>query len=130
MTTDFRYLAYTAMLTAALWIPYVVSQVMANGFLARPNYVDPTPRPVPLWGKRADRAHLNAVEAFAPFAALVIIAEIAGKSDAMTAFWTISFFWLRVAHAVVYWLAIPFLRTLIFTLGFVAVVGVFWEVIK
>ena len=130
MTTDFRYLAYTAMLTAALWIPYVVSQVMANGFLARPNYVDPTPRPVPLWGKRADRAHLNAVEAFAPFAALVIIAEIAGKSDAMTAFWTISFFWLRVAHAVVYWLAIPFLRTLIFTLGFVAVAGVFWEVIK
>ena len=130
MTTDFRYLAYTAMLTAALWIPYVVSQVMANGFLARPNYVDPTPRPVPLWGKRADRAHLNAVEAFAPFAALVIIAEIAGKSDAMTAFWTVSFFWLRVAHAVVYWLAIPFLRTLIFTLGFVAVVGVFWEVIK
>ena len=130
MTTDFRYLAYTAMLTAALWIPYVVSQVMANGFLARPNYVDPTPRPVPLWGKRADRAHLNAVEAFAPFAALVIIAEIAGKSDAMTAFWTIGFFWLRVAHAVVYWLAIPFLRTLIFTLGFVAVVGVFWEVIK
>jgi hypothetical protein len=31
---------------------------MTNGFLAPPNYVDPTPRPVPLWGKRADRAYL------------------------------------------------------------------------
>ena len=28
MTTDLKYLAYTAMLTAALWIPYVVAQVM------------------------------------------------------------------------------------------------------
>jgi uncharacterized MAPEG superfamily protein len=130
MTTDLKYLAFTAMLTAALWIPYVVCQVMTNGFLAPPNYVDPSPRPVPLWGKRADRAYLNAVEVFAPFAALVVIAHIAGKANAMTAFWAISFFWLRVAHAVVYLLAVPFVRTLIFTLGFVAVAGIFWEVIR
>src|ERR1700759_2364085 len=116
MTTDLKYLAFTAMLTAGLWIPYLVSQVPTTGFLAAPNYVDPTPRPVPLWGKRADRAYLNAVEVFAPFPALVVIAHIAGKANAMTAFWAISFFWLRVAHAVVYLLAIPFVRTLIFTL--------------
>jgi uncharacterized MAPEG superfamily protein len=130
MTRDLTYLAYTAMLTAALWIPYIVCQVMTNGFLEPPNYVDPAQRPVPLWGKRADRAHLNAVESFAPFAALVIIAQVAGKADAMTAFWAMSFFWLRLAHAVVYWLAIPYVRTLVFTLGFVCVVGLFWEVIK
>src|SRR5947207_1574501 len=105
MTTDLRYLAYTAILTAALWIPYIVAQVLANGFLAPQNYVDPTPRPVPLWGRRADRTYLNAVECFAPFAALVIVAHIAGKANAMTAFWATSFFWLRLAHAVVYLLA-------------------------
>jgi len=130
MTTDLKYLALTAILTAALWIPYVISQVMTNGPLAPPNYVDPTPRPVPPWGKRADRAYLNAVECFAPFAVLVIIAHVTGKANAMTAFWAISFFWLRLAHAVVYLLAIPYVRTLVFTLGFVAVVGLFWEVIK
>jgi uncharacterized MAPEG superfamily protein len=129
MTTDLRYLAYTAILTAALWIPYVVAQVMTNGFLAAPNYIDPTPRPVPLWGKRADRTYLNAVEVFAPFAALVIVAHLAGKANAMTAFWTISFFWLRLAHAVVYLLGVPYVRTVIFTLGFVCVVGIFWELI-
>jgi uncharacterized MAPEG superfamily protein len=48
----------------------------------------------------------------------------------MTAFWTMSFFWLRLAHAVVYLLGIPYLRTLIFTLGYVAVVGLFWELVK
>ena len=130
MTTDLTYLALTAMLTAALWIPYIACQVMTNGFLEAPNYVDPAQRPVPLWGKRADRAYLNAVEAFAPFAALVLVAHISGKADAMTAFWAMAFFWLRLAHAVVYLFGIPYLRTVLFTLGYVAVVGIFWEFIK
>ena len=104
--------------------------MLTNGFLAPPNYVDPKPRPVPLWGERAHRAHLNAVEAFAPFAALVIVAQVAGKADAMTAFWAAAYFWLRLAHAVVYLLAIPFVRTLLFVLSFVCVVGLFWEAIK
>ena len=130
MTTDLTYLALTAILTAALWIPYIACQVMTNGFLQPPNYVDPTPRPVPLWGRRADRAYLNAVETFAPFAALVIVAHLAGKSNAMTAFWAMSFFWLRLAHAIVYLLAIPYVRTVLFTLGFICVAGILWEVIS
>jgi uncharacterized MAPEG superfamily protein len=40
------------------------------------------------------------------------------------------FFWLRLVHAVVYLLGIPYVRTLVFTLGFVSVAGIFWEVIK
>ena len=130
MSIELRYLAFTALLTAALWIPYIVAQVRTNGFLSGENYVDPTPRPVPLLGQRANRAHLNAVETFAPFAALVLVAHVAGRADAMTAFWAASFFWLRLAHAVVYLLAVPYVRTLIFTLGFVAEIGIFWEVIK
>jgi uncharacterized MAPEG superfamily protein len=130
MTTDLKYLAFTAILTASLWIPYVVAQVRTNGPLAPANYVDPAPRLVPLWGQRAHRAYLNAVEGFAPFAALVIVAHITGKANAMTAFWAGCFFWLRLAHAVIYLAAIPYLRTVIFTLSFVAVVGMFWEVVK
>jgi len=130
MTTDLTYLAYTAMLTASLWIPYIVAQVMTNGFLAAPNYVDPTPRPVPLWGKRADRTYLNAVEVFAPFAAVVIIAHVSGKANAMTAFWAACFFWLRLTHAVVYLLGVPYIRTFVFTLGYFAVAGIFWELVK
>ena len=130
MTPDLTYLAYTAILTAALWIPYVVSQVATNGFLTPKNYVDPTPRPVPPWGKRADRTYLNAVESFAPFAALVLVAHFAGKANAMTAFWAALFFWMRVTHAVVYLCAVPYIRTLVFTVGFLAVAGIFWEVIK
>jgi uncharacterized MAPEG superfamily protein len=130
MTADLTYLAYTAILTAGLWIPYIASQVMTNGFLTPANYRDPTPRPVPLWGKRADRAYLNAIEVFAPFAVLVIVVHLTGKSNSMTAFWATWFFWMRLIHAVVYLFAIPYIRTLVFTAGFVAVVGIFWELIK
>ena len=128
MSPELRYLAYTALLTAALWIPYIVCQVQTNGALAPANYVDPAPRKVPLWGLRANRAHLNAVESFAPFAALVLIAHVAGRENGMTAFWTIAFFWLRVVHAVVYLAGFPYVRTLAFVLGFVAVCGLFWDV--
>ncbi|HEY4985455.1 MAG TPA: MAPEG family protein [Bradyrhizobium sp.] len=127
MSTDLKYLAFTAILTAALWIPYVVAQVMTNGSLKPQNYVDPTPRPLPLWGRRADRVYINAVETFAPFAVLVILIHLTGKANATTAFLAMSFFWLRVIHAVVYWAAIPYIRTISFTLGFFTVVGLFIE---
>jgi uncharacterized MAPEG superfamily protein len=130
MTTDLTYLAYTTFLTASLWIPYVACQVIANGPLAPTNYRDPTPRPVPLWGRRADRAYLNAVEVFAPFAALVLLIHVAGKSNGTTAFWAMWFFWVRVIHALVYWFAIPYLRTLAFVAGYVSVVGLFWQLIR
>jgi uncharacterized MAPEG superfamily protein len=129
MTTDLKYLAYTAMLTAALWIPYVVCQVMTNGPLQPQNYVDPALRPMPPWGHRAHRAYLNSVEVLAPFAALVIVAQIAGKADAMTAMWSMIFFGARVVHAIVFWAAIPYIRTLAFVVGFVAVAGIFCEIV-
>jgi uncharacterized MAPEG superfamily protein len=130
MSPELKYLALTAMLTASLWIPYIVAQVVTNGFLSPQNYVDPTPRPVPLWGKRAERAYMNAVETFAPFAALVVLIQLTGKADSMTAFWAMSYFWLRVAHAIVFWAAIPYIRTIAFVLAYVCIIGLFVELMK
>ena len=130
MSPELKYLALTAMLTASLWIPYIVAQVVTNGFLSPQNYVDPTPRPVPLWGKRAERAYMNAVETFAPFAALVVLIQLTGKADSMTGFWAMSYFWLRVAHAIVFWAAIPYIRTIAFVLAYVCIIGLFVELMK
>lgn len=129
MTTELTYLALTAMLSAALWIPYIASQVMTNGNLTPQNYVDPAPRSVPLWGMRAHRAYLNSVEVFAPFAALVLIIHATGQSNGTTALLCMAFFWLRLIHAVVYWLALPYVRTLAFTLAFLCVAGLFWQAV-
>lgn len=48
----------------------------------------------------------------------------------MTAFWAASSFWLRLTHAVVYLLGVPYVRTLDFTLGVVAIGGIFWEIVR
>ncbi len=128
MTPDLAYLAWTALLTGALWLPYIGAQVMTNGFLGPDNYRDPTPRPVPLWGMRANRAHLNAIESFAPFAAIVLIAHVTGQANATTAVLCASFFWLRVAHAVIYLAAIPYLRTVVFTAAWIVEVLLFWQI--
>jgi len=129
MTTDLFYLALVAFLTAALWIPYIVSQVMTNGPLQRENYINPAPREIHIWGKRAHRVYQNAIEVFAPFAALVLVAHIAGKVNSTEIFWIEFFFWVRVGHAIVYYAGFPWIRTALFTLGFVAIIGIFWQVI-
>jgi len=129
MTTDLTYLALTALLTGVLWVPYILGQIAANGMLKGEHYKDPTPRAVPLWAQRANRAHLNAVESLAPFAVLVLIAHVAGVAGEATALWCAVFFWARVAHAVVYIAGIPYLRTLAFAVGNVALILLFIAII-
>ena len=130
MTPDLTWLAWTAVLTAVLWIPYIVGQVMTAGMITADRYRDPTPPEVPAWVKRCNRAHLNAVESLAPFAVVVLIAHITGAANETTALWAAVFFYARVVHALVFWLGIPFVRTLAFAAGLVATLVIFWEVIS
>lgn len=129
MTTELTYLIYAAALTTVLWMPYIVGQIALNGMLTPRDYANPTPRPAPRWVERANRVHLNSVETLAPFAVGVFAAHLAGVSTEMTALWAIVFFWARVGHAVVYLLGAPYLRTLLFFAGFVATLGLFWEIL-
>ena len=129
MTPDLTYLAYTAVLTAILWVPYILGMVMSNGMITADSYRDPTPPELPAWVKRCYRTHLNAVESLAPFAVLVLIAHVAEIANETTAMWAMVFFFARLAHAVVYWLGIPYLRTLVFAAGLLATLGIFWEIL-
>ena len=130
MTPELTYLAWTAFLTGALWLPYVAAQVMANGFLTPQDYADPaSPRPLPPWGLRANRAQMNAVETFAPFAAMVLILQVSSQTNATTATLCMAFFWLRLIHAVVHLMGWPYIRTIVFTLGWLVEVGLFWQII-
>ena len=135
MTTALFYLALTALLTATLWVPYVVALGQTYGPPGPEIYTDPrtatkTEKPLALWGVRAYRAHLNAVEAFAPFAALVLIAHIVNKETATVAFCAMSFFWLRLAHAIVMYLGLAYIRTIVFTRGWIAEIVIFWAILS
>ena len=129
MTPELTYLAYSAALTAVLWVPYILGIVITKGMIQPSYYGDPTPPAVPAWVKRCNRAHVNAVESLAPFAVMVIIAHLAKVSNDATVLWTMVFFFARVVHAVIFWLGIPYLRTVAFLAGLVATIAIFLEIL-
>lgn len=67
----------------------------------------------PGWVGRGQRAHRNMLESLVPFAALVLVAHVAGRENAMTALGAQIFLGARIAYAAVYLAGIPYLRTLV-----------------
>ncbi len=100
MTLELFWLTLTALLAASLWIPFIVGVNTETGkdfsdFTRPPDLT--TMRP---WVHRAWRAHQNLLETLIPFAAVILIAHMAGISTSVTVFAAVTFFWLRVAHAI------------------------------
>lgn len=129
MTTDLTMLAWTAGFTLLLWIPYILAHIANVGMIPALTYrADNTA--LPEWAARAKKAHYNAIENMAPFAALVLVAHLSGAANGATAAAAIAYFWLRVAHYVVYVLGIPFARTITFALSWAALLCIFWQIMN
>ena len=129
MVTELTYVAWCAVLLLILWIPYIVGSVSTGGFLRAEEYKTPLERESPDWLRRCNRAHVNLVENFAPFAALVIVGHLTDQLTAATATAAMIFFWSRVIHAVVYIMGIPYLRTIFFSISTFASLFIAWEVL-
>ena len=71
--------------------------------------------------QRAFAAHLNAFEAFAPFAAGVLMAQLAGVPDALVQALALAFVAFRILHGVFYLTALHWLRSLAWLGGFACV---------
>lgn len=132
MTTELFYLLLTALLTGALWIPVVIGYASARGPLKPQDYKVAPTSPLPDWVNRANRAHMNAVESFAPFAAVVLVGKLAGISTAVTAGAAAVFFYARVAHAVIHVSGFSLLmaRTIVFTVGWLALMTFAVELLR
>jgi uncharacterized MAPEG superfamily protein len=128
MTTDLTMLTWTAALTAVLWLPYILAHIAEVGFMPALTY-SADPAAMPGWAARAKKAHQNAVENLAPFAALVIAAHLTGAANEATAWAAITYFWARVAHYLLYMSNIPFVRTATFAIGWLAMVCIFWQIV-
>ncbi len=122
MTTELYYLLFAAILTGVLWIPVVIGYVVSRGNLKPADYVTAPTSLLPDWVNRANRAHLNAVENFAQFAAVVLIAHALGVSTPVTAAAAAVYFWARAAHAVIHisGFSLFMARTVVFTVGWIA----------
>ena len=73
--------------------------------------------------RNAHNAHLNAFEAFAPFAAGVLMAQAAGVDPSRIALLAIAFVVLRILHGIFYLTATHMLRSLVWLGGFACVLA-------
>ena len=81
------------------------------------------------WGGRAARAHRNMLENLVLFAALVLAAAIAGKTNNMTLLGAQIFLYARIAYALVYVAGIPWLRTGVWGVSVVGLAMIFLQLI-
>jgi uncharacterized MAPEG superfamily protein len=130
MTPELFWLAMTATMTGLFWIPYILNRAVRRGvpgaFLT-PKMEEPSVEAE--WAQRARRAHYNAVENLVVFAALIVTAHLAGASNPTTAFAAALYFWARLGHYVVLTLGIPYARTAIWTVSWIAEMVIAWQVL-
>jgi uncharacterized MAPEG superfamily protein len=77
------------------------------------------------WAFRANSAHLNGFEAFAPFAAAVLAARVHGADAATLATFAVAHVALRAAYVVLYLANVDKLRSLAWVLSTAATARIF-----
>ena len=128
MKTELLYLAFVTALTGLLWVPYILDRLLVRGLMDAVGYPD-NPKPQSPWAQRLMKAHANAVENLVVFATLVLLAHSAGVTSTAIGTATVVYFWARLVHALAYTFAIPWVRTLSFTVGFLAQAVVAWQLL-
>ena len=81
------------------------------------------------WAGRAHRAHHNMLENLVLFAALVLIAVVANKTNPTTLLGAQLFFWARLVYAGVYLAGIPWLRTAVWLVSVIGLVLIFLQLL-
>jgi uncharacterized MAPEG superfamily protein len=123
MSRELMWLTLTVILTGLMWVPYIIDRAMVRGLMGSMANPSRNDKPQSAWAQRLYFAHTNAVENLVVFAPLVLILDSLGHSTESTAIACAVYFWARLAHAVIYALGIAVLRTLAFTVGFLAQVA-------
>lgn len=126
MTTPFICVLIAFLLIWAARIPVFVALKKHGGFdnnyphrqLARLDQLDD-------FAARAVGAHRGLGEAFAPFAAGVVIAALAGADPRRTAVLAIAFVVCEVVYVVAYLADVDYLRAFVWLIGFLATIGLF-----
>jgi uncharacterized MAPEG superfamily protein len=120
MSKEFFWLMLTIILTGLMWIPYILDRAAVRGLTGAMGNPSPADKPQSPWAQRMMAAHDNTVENLVLFAPLVIVAHELEISNGATVAACAVYFWARLAHFIVYALGIPVLRTLCWTVSWLA----------
>ena len=128
MKTELLYLILVTVFTGLMWIPYILDRILVRGLNDAVSYPE-NPKPQSKWAQRLMRAHANAVENLVLFAALVLTAHALGVTNATIAQASMIYYWARIVHALGYTFAVPWVRTLAFTVGFLCQAAIAWQLL-
>lgn len=132
MTPTLTLVVYMAVLT---WLTYMGGSLIRikawtwQGILFGVGNRDNLPAVTPLAG-RADRTARNTLENFVLFAAIALVAHVAGVTDPSVAQGATLFFWSRVAYVAVYYAGIAWIRTGVWLAGIVGLVMMIMPLLK
>jgi uncharacterized MAPEG superfamily protein len=115
---ELYYTALAALFTGLMWMPIIVNRLAEMGPWKALKNPEPDVRPHADWAYRLANAHRNALENLAVFAPLAIGVHVLGLGNMLTAEAAAIFFFARTAHAIIYTLGIPLIRTIAFFIGF------------
>ena len=87
------------------------------------------PPPKPIVG-RLQRAQANLYETLPLFAAVVLIAHVAGRENAQTALGAQIYFWGRVIYVPLYAMGVPVVRSLVFLVSLIGLIMILVAVLK
>lgn len=128
MSPDLKFLVWATALTVLQMVVAAMTATQQVGLPRLAGNREDLPALVGLAG-RAQRAHRNMLESLVLFAALVLVAQVAGKANAATAFGAQLFFWARLVYAIVYLVGIPWLRTGVWAVAIAGLVVIFLQLV-
>lgn len=128
MTPDLRMLLWVLVLT---FVEVIVAVLLAQaqvglGMLAGNREGLP---PLVGFAGRAERAHRNMLQSLPLFIGLVLIAQLANKTNGATLTGCELFFWARLAHFVLYVIGIPWLRTMAWAVSIIGLIVIFGQLV-
>ncbi|MFI5013286.1 MAG: MAPEG family protein [Hyphomicrobiales bacterium] len=128
MTIELELLVWSVALAFAQMLISVSGATLEVGLPTLAGNREPVPNPTG-WAGRARRAHLNMLENLVLFAALVLVAVAAQRTNPVTAYGAHIFFWARLVYAFVYLAGIPWLRTAVWGVSAIGLVMIFSQVV-
>ena len=128
MKPELSLLVWAALLTLVQAVVAVQGAMMQVGLSTLAGNREGLPE-IKGWGGRAARAHRNMLENLALFAALVLVAAIAEKTNSTTLLGAQIFLYARIVYALVYIAGVPWLRTGVWAVSVVGLAMIFVQLI-
>ena len=129
MAIEIKWLTWSILLGLAYVLIAATLSTQQRGLRWNASNRDGEPKPLTGAAARGTRASLNFLETFPFYAAAVLMVVLTHTNSPRTALGAELYFWARLVYLPVYMVGIPYLRTLVWAVGFAGllmVLGALW----